>query len=195
MQKETKPDLSFAYHINSILGGKDFRKIKDGYSHKSLRQVFQKVAKSIRFAVEENLSIIDSEHMRHLAYCIDRAEDRMRSTTSEKELFEVFTSFQGEMIFLLLGDMPKHREGFVNRRENWKLNGYRSIIYTQDEEQKNRQLDSYIQNYLIGENKIFEDHTEYFLFRNSNELRNRNAFLNWLKKEHFEEYEKWMELA
>jgi hypothetical protein len=187
---KTDSTRSFAFHIHEILGGKEYRKVKDGYSHASLKSTLLRTTKAIRHAIEENLKVIDPPHLRHMTSCVELAESQLKSTKSEIELFEIYTAFQGKLIFLLLGEAPMRREGFSNRRENWKLDRHRSVIYTQNEEQKTKLLDSYIQNHLIGEGKIFESHSDYFTFEYSPlRIKNRDVFLHWLKDEHFSEYE------
>lgn len=190
---KTNCTLSFAFHIHDILGATEFRRVKDGYSHKSLQKTLLKNIKAIKHAAEENLKVIDATHLRHIKCCIDDAEKKIKRTESENELFEVFASFQGKLIFLLIGEAPKRKENFTNRRENWKLDRHRSLIYTQNEQQKANLLNSYIQNYLVGEGRIFESLIDYFTFEYSpTRTKETKPFLDWMKTEHFSEYETLM---
>ena len=187
---KTDCTLSFVFYIHEILGASEYRRIKDGYSHKTLRRTTLKTIKAIRYAVEENVKVIDTTHLRHIKSCIYSAEEKIKETKSENELFEVFIAFQGRLIFLLLGQAPKRRENFTNRRESWRLDGYRTLIYTQNEEQKARLLDSYAQSYFVGEGRVFESITDYLTFEYSPaRTKNTKPFLTWLKSEHFSEYE------
>jgi len=94
--------------------------------------------KSIKLATEETISVTDNRHKQELLNTITEFEQLISSTTSFETLDQTMISFQSEMIFLLIGQMP-HRwqqEKVFNNRNTWKLNDYRQIQYIQNIDQK-----------------------------------------------------------
>jgi len=135
---DRKTEMSFSYLIACLYGeSKGLREIKKYHNLADAKKYFLKIIKSIRFAIEETIKIIDEQHKKELLNTITRSEKSIASSKSFDSLDQNMISFQSELIFLLIGDMPRWQpKKVMNRRSDWKLNADRQIQYIQDSNHK-----------------------------------------------------------
>lgn len=133
-----KTDMSFSFLIHNLYGGKDYRLIHTSHDFTDAKNFFSKIIKSIKFAVEETITIIDNHHKQELLNTINEFERRIKSSKSFDILDQQMIAFQSELIFLLIGLMPRRwqQEKVINNRNAWKLDDHRQIQYTQNTNQK-----------------------------------------------------------
>ena len=94
-----------------------------------------------------------------------------------------------KLCFFLFGDIPNNIRSYqvTNHARHWNLSPHRSVKFEQSEEQKSNVLEDIFQSILIGENKMFEDLTDYFCFKHEKKMNNFE-FLKLLKQQHKEIY-------
>lgn len=141
-------EFSFSNLIHNLYGDKDYRLIHTSHNFVDAKKYFLKIMTSIRFATEETIVIVDNHHKQELTNTIARFEEFIKSSTSFEALDQIMISFQSEMIFMLIGQMPHrwHQEKVINTRNAWKLDDSRQIQYLQTIEQKKNIIFSAVQN-------------------------------------------------
>jgi hypothetical protein len=148
MEKTSRQtEMSLSILIHNLYGDEDYRLIHTSHDFNDAKRYFLKMIKSIRFAVEETITITDEYHKRELLNIINESEKVIKSSNSFDSLDQEMISFQSELIFLLIGFMPHQRQQqkVINNRSSWKLNDYRQIQYTQNIKQKEHLLRNAIQ--------------------------------------------------
>lgn len=131
---DRETDLSFSYLIACLYGeSKGFREIRKYHNLAAAKKYFLKIIKSIRFAIEETITITDNLHKQELLDTINSSEKFLNNSIDFDSLDQKMISFQSELIFLLIGAMPRYSPSKkINRRSSWALNGHRQIQYIQD---------------------------------------------------------------
>ncbi len=86
---------------------------------------------------EETITITDNHHKQELLDTINSSEKSIELLKDFDSLDQKMISFQSELIFLLIGYMPRwSQQKVLNRRSSWKLNGCRQIQYVQNSNHK-----------------------------------------------------------
>lgn len=136
--KYRKTEISLSFLIHQLYGEQDYRRIKSYNSPSSAKKYYLKIIMSIRFAVQETITVTDRNHKTELLQTIERYEGYLKKTKSFEELDQLMITFQTELILLLIGLVPNRWrvKRVINKRDLWKLDSYRQIHYTQTIEQK-----------------------------------------------------------
>lgn len=179
-----KTDMSFSSLIHNLYGNKDYRLIHMTHDFTDAKKYFSKMIKSIKFAIEETITITDDFHKQELLNTVNKFEKKIKSSKSFDNLDQQMISFQSELIFLLIGSMP-HRwqqQKVINNRSSWKLDDYRQIQYTQSISQKKNLIFGAVQGKYKDRFGSWND----FLFNIYHDQCHRNPgeLILWLKKNH-----------
>ena len=180
--------MSFSYLIACLYGeSKGLRETRKYHNLADAKKYFLKIIKSIRFAIEETITITDNHHKRELLDTIKNSENSIKSSRDFDSLDQNMISFQSELILLLIGDMPRwsQRQG-PNRRSSWKLNGSRQIQYIQNSNHKRNVIFGAVQGRYEGRFGSWED----FLY-DVYHLQCHNdpdELISWFKKNHTDIY-------
>ena len=69
---------------------------------------------------------------------VTRCETSLKSAKKFDEIDQLMIAFQSNLILLLIGAIPRRwsKEKVINKRDIWKLDGFRQIQYVQNSEQK-----------------------------------------------------------
>jgi hypothetical protein len=140
-------EMSFSMLIHNLYGDKEYRLIHTSHDFNDAKNYFLKMIKSIRFAIEETITITDETHKRELLDRLSESEKLIKSSNSFDSLDQRMIAIQSELIFVLIGAMPhqSQKEKVINNRNSWKLDDYRQIQYTQNISQKEHLLRNAIQ--------------------------------------------------
>ncbi|MFC1948596.1 hypothetical protein ACFLW0_00240 [Chloroflexota bacterium] len=135
---DRKTEMSFSYLIACLYGdSKGLRETKKYHNLADAKKYFLKIIKSIGATIEKTITITDNQHKRELLDTIKNSESSIKSSKDFNSLDQKMISFQSELIFLLIGDMPRRALRQVpNRSTSWKLNGTRQIQYIQNSDHK-----------------------------------------------------------
>ena len=187
-EKYRKTEISFSFLIHQLYGGQDYTIIKSYNDPLSAKKYYLKIIKSIRFSIEETISITDNNHKEELLQTIDRFKTRIKSARTFEQLDQLMITFQSEIIFLLIGFLPNRRRTnkVINSRGNWKLDNYRQIQYIQTNEQKKNLIFKAVQG------KYKERFGEWGTFVTkiySRQCNNKSdKLIEWLRKHHSDIY-------
>ena len=135
---DRKTEMSFSYLIACLYGeSKGLREITKYHNLADAKKYFLKIIKGIRFAIEETITVTDNHHKQELLDTINSSEKSIKLSKDFDGLDQKMISFQSELIFLLIGDMPRWSQRKVlNRRSSWQLNESRQIQYIQNSNHK-----------------------------------------------------------
>ena len=179
-----KTDMSFSFLIHNLYGDKDYRLIHTTHDFNDAKKYFLKIIKSIKFAIEETITITDNHHKQELLDTINSYEKSIKLSKDFDSLDQQMISLQSELIFLLIGFMPHQwqQKEVINYRRIWKLDGYRQIQYIQNSNHKKNIIFSAVQ----GKYKEKFGSWDEFLYNiYYNQCHNDpNELILWLKKNH-----------
>jgi len=146
--KYRKTDIAFSFLIHNLYGGKDYRLIKTSQDFGDAKKYYLKIVKSIRFAIEETITIVDSQHKQELLDTINISEKCIKLSKDFDSIDQQMISLQSKLIFQLIGSMPHkwQQEKVINKSSSWKLDGFRQIQYIQNANHKKNIIFGAIQN-------------------------------------------------
>lgn len=179
-----KTQLEFSFLIQQLYGNKDYVSIKSSHDLQLIKKYYLKILQSIRLAIKETITVIDSGHKRNLFQTLDRFEKDIKSSDSFEEIDVMMVTFQSTLIFLLLGLLPERwrSKNVVNKKENWKLDFYRQIQFVQNVEQRKNLIFSAIQGKYKDR---FIDWGDFVSNVYSKECNNKPEILEeWIKTNH-----------
>jgi len=179
-----KTDMSFSFLIHNLYGDKDYRLIHTTHDFNDAKKYFLKIIKSIKFAIEETITITDNHHKQELLDTINSYEKSIKLSKDFDSLDQQMISLQSELIFLLIGFMPHQwqQKEVINYRRIWKLDGYRQIQYIQNSNHKKNIIFSAVQGKYKGK---FGSWDEFLYNIYYNQCHNDpNELILWLKKNH-----------
>ena len=178
-----KTELSFSILIHKLYGGSDYRRIKSYCNLSSTKKYYLKITKSIKFSIEETLTITDNNHKQELLHTIDKYLKNIKSAKNFYFLDQIMITLQSELIFLLIGLIPIRWQSdkVINRRKIWKLDTYRQIQYTQSIEQKKNLIFKAIKGKYKNRFGDWSDFLEIYLHKCNNKPE---RLIYWIKKNH-----------
>lgn len=149
--------------IEDLFGSEAWYALKESNHLLTWRKYAIKTLKAIKTSIEETIEIVDNDWRKQVDLEIDGGIDRAKKDGSIDEIIATLAGTLIRIAFMQIGNMP-HRKGSRKvgslRKENWKLNAFRTVIYLQTEEQKERLFWSYQQRNIGFDNQI-DLHTEY----------------------------------
>jgi hypothetical protein len=133
-----KTDLGLCFHLQFLYGQRTYSRVKDYHSPSSLKEHFRKLLKTYKVAIENSVDDLDGFQSRRIYDLIAREEEGLKLRKTFHDLDQSMIAFQSELIFLLLGEMPKnwHEKNVTNHARNWKLNSKRTLTYRQNDDQR-----------------------------------------------------------
>jgi len=179
-----KTDYYFSTLIENLYGTKDYKKIKSYNNIVSAKKYFLKIVKSIKFAIEETLTLTDRVHKEELLRTILETESTVKNAKSFDELDQQMIAKQSELIFLLIGFFPRRlgSDKIINKRNQWKLDLYRQIQYTQTIDQKKNLIFKAVQGKYQSR---FGNWGDFVTKVYSRQCKSRpETLIQWIKENH-----------
>jgi hypothetical protein len=159
-------DLSHRYMLKSaieqLLGRDAWYQLKETTSLTPWRQQVLKLLKAIRISIQESVQVHDSAWENAVEENLVLGEQAARASKDIDELLSCFTATLLKQVFLQLGGLP-NRKSMPNvslNKENWRLNGLRSVQYVQSKTQLEAVFWSEQQS-RIGFEKQMDLHNEH----------------------------------
>ncbi|GAB2894049.1 hypothetical protein GCM10027046_23770 [Uliginosibacterium flavum] len=123
--------------IEQLLGREAWYELKETTSLSPWRKNVLKLLKAIRISVEESVEVRDQAWFDSVAQNIARGEECAKASKDIDELLSCFTATLLRQVFLQIGTLPNRigQSSVSLRRDNWKLNGHRSVQYVQSSAQ------------------------------------------------------------
>jgi hypothetical protein len=183
-----KTDISFSFLIHNLYGDEEYRLIHTSHDFNDAKRNFLKIIKSIKFAVEETITITDNCHKQELLSTISKFDELVKSSKHFDSLDQLMISFQAELVFLLIGFMPHQwqQQKVINNRNLWKLDDYRQIQYTQNVDQKKHLIFSAIQGKYKGRFGTWNEFLDNIYYKQCH--NDPHELVVWVKKNHPDMY-------
>ncbi|MBX3628140.1 MAG: hypothetical protein KF892_24230 [Rhizobacter sp.] len=123
--------------LEQLLGRTAWYELKETTSLVSWRKHTLKAIKAIRIGVQENVKIRDEAWACEVETNLARGESAISESKDIDDLLASFTATLLRQVFLQLGACPDRRvlDRVALTKENWRLNGHRSVQYVQSREQ------------------------------------------------------------
>lgn len=172
--------LQFENFLSDLYGKSNYHGTVGWTSFSSYKKHLLKITKSLKSAIDLNVQDIDAAHQNSLNNKLEMINHDISKAKSFEELgqFVVLRLFQ--LIFLLLGDIPKNWE--LQKKTNhthFSLQRHRGIHFSQTLEQK---FNSIIDNAPINELSQSKYSRQMLLNEFvSSHNRNMKKFLEWHK--------------
>lgn len=161
-----KHDLSHRIAIKSaieqVLGRDSWYELKETTSLTPWRKNILKVLKAIRISIDTSIEIKDQAWTEAVNENLTGGAQKVRSSKDIDELLSSFEATLLRQVFLQIGMVP-NREGQSSvslRKENWRLDGLRTVQYVQSPAQVEANFWSEQQR-RIGFEKQTELHNEH----------------------------------
>lgn len=136
-----KHDLSHVYvlktAIEQILGRDAWYELKETTSVAPWRKCLLKLVAAIRLSIDESVQVADADWLLAVHENLDRGTAHLKKAKGFDELLVTTTAVLLRQVFLQIGQLPDRRgtASVTLSRENWRLNGHRSVQYVQSKEQ------------------------------------------------------------
>ena len=123
--------------IEQLLGSDAWYELKETTSFIPWRKNILKLLKVIRISIEESVEIRDQAWIEAVNENLARGEEGARTSKNIDELLSCFTATLLRQVFLQIGALPERtgQPGVSLKKENWRLNGQRSVQYVQSRTQ------------------------------------------------------------
>jgi hypothetical protein len=144
--------------IENIFGSEAWYALKESNHLPTWKKQLAKVVCAIHLSIQASVEIYDQDWMMEINQAVDLGKARIKESTDIEEAISSLAATFINISFLQVGLMP-NRQGSSSkipfRKENWKLSQYRTVIYFQNNQQKEQQFYSKQQK-EIGHQKQLE---------------------------------------
>ena len=127
--------------LEELLGVDEWYRLKDSRDLKTWKRSLLRALNASKVAITVTVEVADDEWRAGVAEILERGKGDVARSQSFRELLSSFAACYLRLSFHQLGLAPqrKSRPGRISAiPSNWRLNAYRSVLYTQTEEQKMR---------------------------------------------------------
>ncbi len=166
--------------IEDLFGRDTWCALKESDDIGTWRKCMEKTLKALHLSIHETVKIYDEAWMKDVDRCIQHGLEVSKIVKTVEELISALAATLLEVSFLQTGFMPrrKRRNKVVPlRKEIWKHDIYRQVVYLQTEEQKKRFFWSKQQR-EIGFEKQKDLYDKYM----QSGVRNRLSYFEWCKQ-------------
>ena len=149
--------------FEDLFGSEAWYALKESNHLLIWRKYAIKTLKAIKTSIDETIEIADNDWRKQVDLEIDGGIDRVKKDGSIDEIIATLAGTLIRISFMQIGNMPRRkgsRKVGSLRKEIWKLNAFRTVIYLQTREQKERLFWSNQQRNIGFENQI-DLRTEY----------------------------------
>jgi len=131
--------LSLKSSIENLLGRDAWYALKESESISTWKKYLGKALKALRVSIHETVQICDDDWMSEVDYQIDEGLEDIKRAKSIDEIISCLAATLLNVSFLQTGLLPR-RKGSVNsvslRKEKWKHDVYRQVVYLQTPKQR-----------------------------------------------------------
>ncbi len=160
---EYKKYLFLKSAIEDLFGSDAWYALKESNHIPTWRKYGVKTLKAVGVAIAATVEISDDEWWHNIDKILSEGIERIKKDDNIDEIIATLAGTLIRVSFTQIGLMP-NRKGSTNSgrlsKEEWRLNAFRSVIYTQTKEQKEHQFWSKQQR-KIGVSAQLDLHDEY----------------------------------
>ncbi len=119
--------------IEQLLGHQAWLDLKECTSFTTWRTYILRLIEAIRVSIHESVEIKDEAWMIEVNKNLNHGKKMAKSSKGIEELISAFTATLLRQVFLQIGIIPNRASTHkvTLRRENWRLNKHRSVLYVQ----------------------------------------------------------------
>jgi len=131
--------LKFA--LEGLLGADEWYRLKDSRDLKTWQRSLLKVMKASEVTIASTIEVVDQGWSKDAISIIDNGRKDVAESRCIREVFSAFAACYLQLSFHQLGFLPNrkgHAGKFAAIPTNWRLNVYRSVQYTQTDQQRLR---------------------------------------------------------
>ena len=131
--------FSLKSSIENLLGTEAWYALKESDSISTWRKFLSKALKALMVSINETVQICDDGWLTEVNRCIDKGLEDLKKRSSIDELISCLAATLLDVSFLQTGFLPK-RKGKVDsvslRKENWRHDVHRQVVYLQTPKQR-----------------------------------------------------------
>jgi hypothetical protein len=149
--------------LEDLFGRDAWYALKESNHLPTWRKYGQKTLRAVERAIRDTVEICDDQWLSDVTERLARGLEEVKLADSIEDVVGVLAGTMVEVSFLQIGHMPRRKGGDGSpalRKGEWKLDGFRSVVYLQTPEQKNNQFRA-AQRKVIGFNEQFDLEAEY----------------------------------
>ena len=149
--------------IENLFGRDAWYALKESNHIGTWRKYAARTLKAVELSIKDSIEIYDTDWMEEVSSCLREGMAQLKLAEAIDDVVGVLAGTMLEMSFLQLGHMPrrKGRSGpYPLRKGDWRLNGFRSVVYLQTKGQKESRFLS-LQRREIGFDAQFDLMSEY----------------------------------
>ena len=175
---------SISLLFGQLYGEEAYFEMNDYPNFLTYKKQFVKLLNTLKIVIENNVNHADNEYKKRLIEVVEVANKKASNSTEGVILFQIIIECQTKIVFMLIGNQPENfssKKIVTNNKHNWKLNKFRTIVYLQTEEQKEK----YILD-LMKKGKIREDFLKVrdFLDDFGSRSKRKETLLDFFKRKY-----------
>jgi hypothetical protein len=167
--------------IGEALFGERYHKAIDRSDMRYWHEFYVEVFEVLRASALRSIGLVDPDHQRNIEEKIESALQMLRATKAKDETNAAVIAALFELVFLLLGREPYRARG---RFRDWST--FRTLTYSQTEEQLSYLLQGYMQRHPHehGFNDSFEADYAYLVWTREQKKsgKDRSAYCAWMRE-------------
>lgn len=181
--ESTEIPLLFEEHLRAVVGddAMDLPNNCEELEMEGIKGIFLRYLKYLDWAIRVNANGIDNSMMNSIDCELSLVKNAIKKAKQMDEIYLHMIEVLGSIAFFLLGGEP-HNQGKsasrgLIRKQNFILNDYRSVYYTQNSKQKARIIYDYVKD-----SKTSASPSEMQLILKQREkIKDDEQFVDWVK--------------
>jgi hypothetical protein len=170
--------------IEEIFGCRAWMELKETSSITTWRSYAIRLIDAIEISIEESIEIKDDAWLSQIKVNLENGREYVKTAKTIDEVISNLSATLLRQVFLQIGNFPKRENDQLSslklvslkKRENWRFNSYRSVLYIQSPKQVEKLfVDQQLKE--LG----FAKHSE--LFRNFKLSKSKLSFSVWCNKQ------------
>ena len=131
--------LSLKSSIENLLGTEAWYALKESESVSTWRKYLGKVLKALRVSIHETVQICDDDWLSEVDALVEQGLGSLKRQRSIDELISCMAATLLNVSFLQTGFLPRRKSSFNSvslRKENWRHDSFRQVVYLQTPKQR-----------------------------------------------------------
>jgi len=130
-------NLALKNTIEDILGNQAWYALKETHSVTTWRHYAIKLIDAIEISIKESIEIKDDAWLSQIKQNLNDGRELVKIAKTIDEVVSNLSATLLRQVFLQIGNFPNRKKvkSVSLKRENWRLNSYRSVLYIQSPKQ------------------------------------------------------------
>ena len=125
--------------IEDLFGSNAWYALKESNHIPTWRKYAINTIRAIELSIKDTIEIYDEDWISQIEECVLRGKSEINRQKSIDEIIGVLAGILINISFLQIGSMPSRKgskEKYQLRKGQWRLDGYRSVVYLQTPKQR-----------------------------------------------------------